>query len=140
MSYYMVLPFVVALITNRKGEILIGQDTNSKKKPYPGFWNLPGGKLEKGESTEDCIKREIKEELGVKLTSLKFIGTYHHSGKRIKANCNNHVPGLGLCYKAVIKKGKIVPTEQENVHFASPRELKKLKMTPWTKYFLKDLI
>jgi len=136
----MVLPFVVALITNRKGEILIGQDSSSKKKPYPGYWNLPGGKLEEGESTEDCIKREIKEELGVKVTSLKFIGTYHHSGKGIKATCNNHVPGLGLCYKAVVKKGRIVSTEQENVHFASPRELKKLKMTPWTKFFIKKYL
>lgn len=140
MSYYMVLPFVVALITNRKGEILIGQDANSEKKPYPGFWNLPGGKLEEGESTEECIKRELKEELGVKVVSLKFIGTFHNSKKKAKVKCNNHVPGLGLCYKAVIKKGKIISTEQKNVHFASPRELRKLKMTPWAKFFIKKYI
>src|SRR3990167_5647898 len=46
-SYHMVLPFVLAIIKNSKGEALIGQDSDSKRKPYSLFWNLPGGKLEK---------------------------------------------------------------------------------------------
>jgi hypothetical protein len=49
------------------------------------------------------------------------------------------VPGLALCYEAKVR-GRVVPTEQDNVHFAKTGELKKLKMTPWTKYFLKDLL
>jgi mutator protein MutT len=139
MGYYMVLPFVVALIRNKKGEILIGQIANSKRKPYPGLWDLPGGKLEEGESAEECVKREIREELGVNTVSVKFIGTFHHSADKIGKGCTNHVPGLGLCYEAAIK-GSIVPTEQENVHFASLRELRKIEMTPWTKYFLEGYI
>jgi 8-oxo-dGTP pyrophosphatase MutT (NUDIX family) len=44
-----------------------------------GKWDLPKGKIEKGEKTEDCALREVTEETGVKdLTLKKKIGeTYH---------------------------------------------------------------
>jgi len=135
LNYHMVLPYVLAKIINSEGGILIGQHSNSKQKPYPLFWDLPGGKLEKGETVEECLKREIFEELGVKVKSLKLIGVLHHSGKRILKECTNNLPGLGICFEVKIS-GKIVPTEQSNVHFASLKELRTLKLTPWAKYFL----
>lgn len=52
-----------AIIVNEWGEILIGQ--RPEGKDLAGLWEFPGGKLEKDETIEDCIKREIKEELSV---------------------------------------------------------------------------
>jgi 8-oxo-dGTP diphosphatase len=46
---------------------------------YKEYWT-PGGKLEEGESELECLKRELKEELNVKLTSAKFFKEY--IGKR----------------------------------------------------------
>lgn len=40
------------------------------RAPYQGFWTLPGGRAEPGESAIDCAKREIREELGLVLGDL----------------------------------------------------------------------
>lgn len=50
---------VKALITNPKGEYLI---VSSRRRPY---WDLPGGRINKHESIEHALKRELKEELGI---------------------------------------------------------------------------
>jgi len=63
----------VAAIIIRNSKLLM-----LKGKGYEELWT-PGGKIKKGESEEDCLKRELKEEIRAKLTKLKFFGEY--SGK-----------------------------------------------------------
>lgn len=43
----------------------------SPAMPLPGKWEFPGGKLHDGESEEDCIRREIREELALDIRLLK---------------------------------------------------------------------
>lgn len=50
-------------IIERNGKILITQ--RPEGKAYAGKWEFPGEKLEKGETPELCMIREIKEELGI---------------------------------------------------------------------------
>ena len=52
-----------AIIVNDEGKILIGQ--RPEGKALAGLWEFPGGKQEEGETVEQCIIREIKEELDV---------------------------------------------------------------------------
>ena len=54
-----------AVIENREGRILI-----ARRKPeisLGGYWEFPGGKIETGESAEECLKRELVEEMGVQI-------------------------------------------------------------------------
>jgi len=52
-----------------------------------GSWGIPGGLLELGESVEDCAKREVQEEIGIKLHELKLVGVY--SGKELFVQLGN---------------------------------------------------
>ena len=56
---------VTAAITVSKNKILITK--KSEKMKLPNLWEFTGGKVKKDEILEDCIVREIKEELGVNI-------------------------------------------------------------------------
>ena len=57
------------LIKNKKNQILLGKRIS---KLGNHTWAPPGGKLERGESINDSIKRETKEETGMILSNMKF--------------------------------------------------------------------
>lgn len=94
------------LVMNEKKEILVIFRR--------GKWDLPKGKLDKGETLEDCAVREVEEETG--LTNVKLISpltiTYHtyHEGARfiLKAShwYNMKVSG----------EQKLVPQTKEDIH------------------------
>lgn len=47
------------------------------------YWDLPGGKLEFGESPLEALSREVMEETGLEITSSKLIGTWRFFGKKV---------------------------------------------------------
>lgn len=68
---------VSAAVIQRNRKIYIQQ--RPQKGLMGGLWEFPGGKLEKGESPEKCLEREIREELGVQVTIKQKIMTIKHS-------------------------------------------------------------
>ena len=56
--------------------LLIKRDT----VPFKGYWALPGGRAEPGETVEQTIAREVKEETGLDVTVVRKIGEYHEQG------------------------------------------------------------
>ncbi len=67
----------VGVIRNHQGEILI--DRRLQSGEMGGFWEFPGGKIKPDESVEDCVKREIKEELGIEVVVGERITTINHN-------------------------------------------------------------
>lgn len=53
---------MTAGILYSSGKVLIAQRSEPK---YNGLWEFPGGKIEKNESAEECLIRELQEELGI---------------------------------------------------------------------------
>lgn len=72
-------PFIqvaAGLILRPDGALLLGQ--RPADKPWPGWWELPGGKLEPGETPLQALARELKEELDITVTHATPWVTYTH--------------------------------------------------------------
>lgn len=93
---------VVAAIIND------GENVFSTQRGYGEFkggWEFPGGKIEAGESQENALKREIKEELDIDIEVKKYIGTVNHDYE------NFHL--IMHCYMCTADKNKIKLIEHE---------------------------
>jgi A/G-specific adenine glycosylase len=73
---------VCAAVIRRNGKVFIAQ--RPAKGLLGNMWEFPGGKTKPGESLQDCLKREICEELGVEITVGEFFGIYDHSYTHFK--------------------------------------------------------
>lgn len=63
----------VTAITIRDGKMLVAK---RNQDPFKGEWDFIGGYMEKGETPESALRREVKEELGVDIKSLTFFGAF----------------------------------------------------------------
>src|ERR1700674_122193 len=54
-----------AVILRPDGSFLLAQ--RPPGKPYPGYWEFPGGKVEPGEPVSSALARELGEELGIEV-------------------------------------------------------------------------
>ncbi len=76
----------VAVIWNDQGQILI--DKRPAKGLLGGLWEFPGGKLEENETIQDCILREIREELGIEIEIGDYLMTLDHAYTHFKITLN----------------------------------------------------
>lgn len=68
------------VIVDQEGRFL---SVRQRGGPFKGAWLLPGGGLEAGESAEEAVRREVREETGLEVLSLKQIRRYEvrlHAG------------------------------------------------------------
>lgn len=64
------------ILLDTQGRYLLGQ--RPEGKPYAGYWEVPGGKIEKGESVFEALKRELQEELGIEIESSEELTVLEH--------------------------------------------------------------
>ncbi|VVB81581.1 ADP-ribose pyrophosphatase [uncultured archaeon] len=74
-----VLPVVLMAILNEDKILLLKRN----KRPYQGYWGMPGGKLQLQESIPDCALREAEEETGLKCNFSHIASVIH---ERVKEN------------------------------------------------------
>ena len=66
-----------AIIPNQNNQILLIKRTTP---PFIGYWALPGGRTEPGETVEQTVVREVKEETGLDVVIVRKVGEYHEKG------------------------------------------------------------
>ena len=82
-----------------------------------GLWEFPGGKIEKGESPEECLVREIKEELGIEVKIEKKLMTIKHAYTKFLVTL--HV------FQCRISSKRVKPSQCEKWCWAKPTFLKR---------------
>lgn len=113
-----------ALVTNDDGKILL------VKSPWRG-WEYPGGLIEPGETFEQALKREVREEAGVEIEITGFIGI-----------CKNiQLDIVNIDFSARYTDGSLTPSEESTeVIWASPDEAMEMITFPLTKKRLANML
>ena len=71
------IPCVGAIITDHRGRLLL---VKRGHEPEAGFWSLPGGRVEPGETDEEAVVREIREETGLAVVCDRLVGSVGKEG------------------------------------------------------------
>ncbi len=75
------LQVVVGIIQNKEGQYLLALRPHGK--PLAGFWEFPGGKIEKTETAYQALCRELTEELGIIVTSAELFCEYVYEAPKV---------------------------------------------------------
>ncbi len=75
--------------------------------PFEGYWVLPGGIVEQGETVKEAVKREVHEEIGIKVEVNEFIDLYDDPDRDERGN-------ISASYICKRKEGK--PTAREEAY------------------------
>jgi mutator protein MutT/uracil-DNA glycosylase family 4 len=111
---------VTAAIIERAGRFLVTR--RDPRKHLGGLWEFPGGKRERGESLEDCLRRELDEELGIHV----------HVGERAAIVPWTYPERRVLLhfFRCRLTGGRLRPREGQTYRWGTRRELAVLPMPP----------
>jgi len=109
---------VLAAVIERNGRYLICQRPLHKR--HGGLWEFPGGKLEAGESDAHAAHRELREELGVRVTSV---------GKELFGIREQGAP-FHIAFVEVEVEGEPSCLEHTAIQWAAPSELLDFALAP----------
>lgn len=122
----------IILIANDGKILLQYRDKNSRWNR--DSWSEFGGQIEEGETPEEAIKRELKEELGIELVDLKFFKKYKLQRKKGIYEQFVFTAPLNYSLKSLKKRQK----EGKDLALFAHEEIKNLKMANYTREILED--
>ena len=124
-----VVDVTVGMLRRADGAVLIC--SRPLGKPYPGYWEFPGGKIEPGESPEQSLVRELQEELGLHATGLlpawECEHVYPHAHVRL------------LFYWVIRWEGQAQSLESQQLTWIGPADAWPYPVLPATVPFLEKI-
>jgi 8-oxo-dGTP diphosphatase len=123
------------ILQNEKGEFLLALRDNKPGIPFPNHWDLIGGHVEDGETPEDALIREVKEELNIELKDYTFY-------KRYECLTGDVFENIKYIYTGTINLPieEITLLEGERPQFFSKEEIPDLKFANIIKSIVMDYI
>jgi nucleoside triphosphatase len=131
---------VVPVIRDGRGRVLLCRMAEDRGV-FPGQWGLPGGGVEPGETLEQALRRETREELGVELDEMRPLAFRDASLEKLKPDgSRQRVYMVFLLYEARIGPGELrLNAELAETAWADPRELGSFDLNPLTRETLRSL-
>ena len=121
---------VVAAVIQKDNKIFCAQRNLSKS--MGGKWEFPGGKIEVGETKEEALVREIKEELDSDIVVDKYLMTVEHDYPTFHITMH--------AYLCTLVKGKLLLKEHNDSVWLSKEELLSLDWADADKPIVKEII
>jgi mutator protein MutT len=118
---------VVAAVIHRRGRYLLGRRPTGKR--HGGLWEFPGGKMHADESASEAAARELREELGLAVTS---VGT-------VVAAIEDEASPFVIEFHEVSVTGEPVALEHQEVGWFTSTELQELALAPADRSFARLL-
>ncbi len=121
---------VTAAILVKDGKVLIAKRKPDDKLPHK--WEFPGGKVESGESAQECLKREMQEEFGIEVQVAELLGesVYHYQHGSIRL----------LAYRAKWQGGDLALKDHADYAWVQCDQLEGFDFTPADLPFVRKLI
>ncbi len=104
---------VTAAVIQRDGKLLIAR--RPANGLLGGLWEFPGGKLQEGEDLPACLRREIKEELGVEIEVGAALGVYRHAYTHFSVTLH--------AFACRLISGEPLPLQASDLRWSAPAEL-----------------
>jgi mutator protein MutT len=120
---------VMAAIIEKNGKILICQ--RKQKDGSPGQWEFPGGKIEPRETEQQCVAREVEEELGLTVTVGSCMERTSHCYESMTVE-------LGF-YQAEISHGTAECRVHAQIAWVAPEQLTQYDFLPADLDFIRKL-
>jgi 8-oxo-dGTP diphosphatase len=123
------------ILENNKNEILLYLRDNKPNIPFPHYWDLFGGHIEEGETPDEALIREVKEELDYDLKDYKFF-------KKYECLSGDAYPNIKYVYSGKIDKPieELKLQEGEKMQFFSREEIPRVKFANILKKIVMDYI
>ena len=114
------MKIVTAAIIRKGNKILVARRSPGEK--LEGLWEFPGGKLEKGETLQECLERELEEEFGLTTKSgrelTSSIYKYEHGEFKI------------VTLESIVISGNIDLRVHDKVSWCLPEDLLNVELLP----------
>lgn len=120
---------VTAAVLLQDNRVFIAR--RKKGEQLSGHWEFPGGKVEDGESLQECLKREIREEFQVDITVGDFFAESRYNYP--------HGPIHLLAYWARWKQGTFTPSSHDQCRWVEINELDQYDFSPADRPLVKKL-